>query len=345
MSDFKDPQGMIDAIYNFADYLDEASKIGKKISLNHKYNNIHNIIIAGMGGSAIGGDICKMLIRNELTIPLHVSRNYSIPKWADKHTLVIISSYSGDTEETLSAFDDALLKQCQIIGITTGGILSEKTNSNNLDCILMPPGLQPRAALAYSFVPMLYLFLKLELIKIDLQNNIMNSVTILKSVRDNYRSNDQKNKSWILSNKIYDTIPVIYGESDNTSIVALRWCNQLSENSKMLAFCNELPELNHNEIVGWENNTSILNKFSIIWLNDRSNHQRILIRQNATNKILDNVIKKQFEVSLNGESRFERLIHLIHFGDWVSLWCAYLHGTDPSPVEKISDLKSELAKK
>ena len=124
MSDFKDPQGMIDAIYNFADYLDEASEIGKKISLNHKYNTIHNIIIAGMGGSAIGGDICKMLIRNELTIPLHVSRNYSIPKWGDKHTLVIISSYSGDTEETLSAFDDALLKQCQIIGITTGGILS-----------------------------------------------------------------------------------------------------------------------------------------------------------------------------------------------------------------------------
>ena len=113
----------------------------------------------------------------------------------------------------------------------------------------------------------------------------------------------------------------------------------------MLAFCNELPELNHNEIVGWENNTSILDKFSIIWLNDGSNHQRIMIRQTATNKILDNVIKKQFEVSLNGESRFERLIHLIHFGDWVSLWCAYLHGTDPSPVEKISDLKYELAKK
>ena len=105
-----------------------------------------------------------------------------------------------------------------------------------------------------------------------------------------------------------------------------------------------LPEFNHNEIVGWENNPSILKKLSIIWLNDGSNHERVSIRQVVTRKILNNVIKKQFEISLDGNSRFERLLHLIHFGDWVSLWCAYLHGTDPSPVTKISRLKEELKK-
>ena len=255
-----------------------------------------------------------------------------------------MSSYSGDTEETLSAFDDALLKECQIIGITTGGALLKQISSNNLDHIIMPKGLQPRAALAYSFVPMLYLFLELGLIEIDLHNNLINSITLLKSVRDTYRYNDQDNKTWTLSNKIYNTIPIIYGESENTSIIALRWSNQLCENSKMLSFCNELPEFNHNEIVGWENNTSIIEKLSIVWLNDESNHERIGVRQEITSKILDNVVDKQFEITLNGNTRFERLLHLIHFGDWVSLWCAYLHNTDPSPVEKIANLKNELSK-
>ena len=143
-------------------------------------------------------------------IPLIVSRNYNIPKWANKHTLVIVSSYSGDTEETLSAFDDALLKECQIIGITTGGALLKKISSNNLDHIIMPKGLQPRAALAYSFVPILYLFLELGLIEMDLHNNLINSVALLQSVRDSYRHKDQNNKTWTLSNKIYDTIPIIY---------------------------------------------------------------------------------------------------------------------------------------
>ncbi len=317
MTKFIDPQGMKDAVYNFADDINKASKIGKKIILNKKYNNIHNIIVVGMGGSAIGGDINKMLLKNDLSIPLIVSRNYFIPKWANKHSLVVVSSYSGGTEETLSAFKDALSKECQIYGITTGGILSKELSSNDLDFILIPSGLQPRAALAYSFVPMLYLFLHLGLIKIDLNNNLMNSIKLLKSVRDDYMLNDQKNPTWVLSNKIFNTIPILYGETDNTSVIALRWSNQLSENSKMLAFCNEIPEFNHNEIVGWENNPNLIEKLSIIWLSDESDQERISIRQKISEKILKTIVKNQFEISLHGSSRFDRLLHLIHFGYWV----------------------------
>ena len=342
MSKFIDPQGMQDAIYNFADNIKHASEIGEKIILNNKYDGIRNIIIVGMGGSAIGGDINKMLLKNDLSVPLIVCRNYFIPKWANNHTLVVVSSYSGGTEETLSAFKDALSKDCQIYGITTGGNLSKRLSSNDLDFTLIPSGLQPRAALAYSFVPMLYLFFHLGLVKIDLKDKLMNSVKLLKSVRDDYIHDNQKNPTWVLSNKIYNTIPIIYGETDNTSIIALRWCNQLSENSKMLAFSNELPEFNHNEIVGWENNPNLIERLSVIWLSDQSDYERISMRQKISNKILDTTVKKQFEISLNGSSRFERLLHLIHFGDWVSLWCAYLHGTDPSPVDKISSLKKEL---
>ena len=342
MNKFIDPQGMKEAVYNFADDINQASEIGKKIILNNQYNNIENIIVVGMGGSAIGGDINRMLLKNDLTIPLIVSRNYFIPKWANKRTLVVVSSYSGGTEETLSAFKDALSKECQIYGITTGGILSKELSSNNLDFTLIPSGLQPRAALAYSFVPMLYLFLHIGLIKIELDNDLISSINLLRSVRDNYSLNNQKNPTWELSNKIFNTIPIIYGETDNTSTIALRWSNQLSENSKMLSFCNEIPEFNHNEIVGWENNPNIIENFSIIWLSDESDQQRITIRKKISKKILETTLKKQFEISLNGSTRFERLLHLIHFGDWVSLWCAYIHGTDPSPVEKISRLKKEL---
>ena len=342
MNNFIDPQGMKEAVYNFADDIYQGSEIGKKIAFNNQYNNIRNIIVVGMGGSAIGGDINQMLLKNDLSIPLIVSRNYFIPKWANKHTLVIVSSYSGGTEETLSAFKDALSKDCQIYGITTGGILSKELSSKDLDFTLIPSGLQPRAALAYSFVPMLYVFLHIGLIKIDLNKNLMNSIKLLKSVRDNYSLNDQKNPTWELSNKIFNTIPIIYGETDNTSIIALRWANQLSENSKMLAFCNEIPEFNHNEIVGWENNPNIIEQLSIIWLSDESDQERISIRQKISEKILESIVKNQFEISIHGSTRFERLLHLIHFGDWVSLWCAYIHGTDPSPVDKISRLKKEL---
>ena len=340
-----DPQDMKQAIYDFADNLRDAMAIGQGVVLKSTPAPINNVVVAGMGGSAIGGNVNRMLLRDELSVPIYVSRNYRIPAWADKHTLVIASSYSGGTEETLSAMTDALEKGCQICGITTGGKLKDVLQKNDCDTVVIPAGLQPRAALAYSFVPMLYLLKGFGLVASDIDKKLNKTADLLESLRDNYSKADDENATWLLAKSVHATIPIIYGETESTAVVAMRWRGQFSENGKMLAFHNELPELNHNEIVGWENNPELFNHLSIIWLKDKSDHQRVSMRQDVTGTILKNITKNQYEVAVSGASRFERLLHLIHYGDWVSLWCAYFHETDPSPVEKISNLKDQLSRK
>ena len=340
-----DPQDMKQAIYDFADNLRDAMAIGQGVVLKSPPASINNVVVAGMGGSAIGGNVNRMLLRDELSVPIYVSRNYQIPSWADKHTLVITSSYSGETEETLSAMTDALEKGCQICGLTTGGKLKDVLQENDCDTVVIPAGLQPRAALAYSFVPMLYLLKGFGLVASDIDQKLNKTADLLESLRDNYSKAGDENATWLLAKSVHATIPIIYGETESTAVVAMRWRGQFSENGKMLAFHNELPELNHNEIVGWENNPELFNHLSIIWLKDKSDQERVSMRQDVTGTILKRGTKNQYKVAVSGTRRFERLLHLIHYGDWVSLWCAYFHKTDPSPVEKITNLKDQLSRK
>ena len=294
-----DPQDMKQAIYDFADNLRDAMAIGQGVVLKNTPAPINNVVVAGMGGSAIGGNVNRMLLRDELSVPIYVSRNYQIPSWADKHTLVIASSYSGGTEETLSAMTDALEIGCQICGITSGGKLKDVLQKNDCDTVLIPAGLQPRAALAYSFVPMLYLLMRGGLVASDIEQKLKKTADLLESLRDNYSRAGDDNATWLLAKSVYATIPIIYGETESAAVVAMRWRGQFSENGKMLAFHNELPELNHNEIVGWENNPELFNHLSIIWLKDKSDHQRVSMRQDVTGTILKNVTKKQYEVAVS----------------------------------------------
>ena len=337
-----DPQDMFGAIYNFTDQIKEAITIGEQIKLNKDYSSCNNIVVAGMGGSAIGGDVAKTITQNELTVPFFVNRNYSLPNWVNEKTLVICSSYSGNTEESLSAYEDALKKGAMICGISTGGQLSEKIQSKGYDLITIPGGLQPRAALAYSFVPMLYLLNKIGLISNTLIDDLSNSISPLEMRRDTNSIGDTSNPIYKLAKEVYGMIPIIYGITDTTGVVALRWKGQLCENSKMLAYHNEIPELNHNEIVGWGNNPDLLSELSVIWLRDKNDNKRVRARQDITKSLLDDMDIIQHEVNAEGANNLERLLYLINFGDWLSYWCAILHNTDPSPVEKINKLKKAL---
>ena len=340
-----DSSNMYKSIYDFPVHLREAKIIGESIILNNKYSKINNIVVAGMGGSAIGGDIARLILQNELKIPMYICRNYKLPNWVNNNSLVICSSYSGNTEESLSAFEDAQKKKAQIIAISTGGVLSKKINELGLDLITIPSGLQPRAALALSFVPMLYLFKSLNLIEIKKINDLIKAIDKIELMRDVYNKETNENPAYLLSKKIYQTLPIIYGENESLAILAVRWKGQLSENAKMLAYHNELPEMNHNEIVGWENNLDLINKISIIWLKDKSDHNRTKIRQNSTKNIIDNLAARHEIISVEGLTKVERYLNMIHLGDWVSFWCAILHKTDPTPVTKIDKLKEILSKK
>ena len=337
-----DPQDMFGAIYNFTDQIKEAITIGEQIKLNKDYSSCNNIVVAGMGGSAIGGDVVKTIAQYELTVPFFVNRNYSLPNWVNEKTLVICSSYSGNTEESLSAYEDALKKGAMICGISTGGQLSEKIQSKGYDLITIPGGLQPRAALAYSFVPMLYLLNKIGLISNTLIDDLSSSIGSLEIKRETSSIGDTSNPIFKMAKEIYGMIPIIYGITDTTGVVALRWKGQLCENSKMLAYHNEIPELNHNEIVGWGNNPDLLSELSVIWLRDKNDNKRVRARQDITKSLLDDMDIIQHEVNAEGANNLERLLYLINFGDWLSYWCAILHNTDPSPVEKINKLKKAL---
>jgi len=337
-----DPQDMFSAIYHFADQIKEAITIGEQIKLNNDYSSCKNIVVAGMGGSAIGGDVVKTITHNELTVPFYVNRNYSLPNWVNEKTLVICSSYSGNTEESLSAYEDALNKEAMICGISTGGKLSKNIKSKGNDLITIPGGLQPRAALAYSFVPMLFLLNKIGLISHSLINDLSSSINLLEMKRESNSIGDTTNPIYKLAKDIYGMIPIIYGVTDTTGVIALRWKGQLCENSKMLAYHNEIPEMNHNEIVGWGNNPDLLSELSVIWLRDENDNERVRARQNITKSLLNDMDIMQHEVDAEGASNLERLIDLINYGDWLSYWCAILHNTDPSPVGKINKLKKAL---
>ena len=337
-----DPQDMFGAIYHFADQIRKAIVIGEQINLQNNYSVCENIVVAGMGGSAIGGDVVKTIVHQELKIPFFVNRNYTLPNWVNEKTLVICSSYSGNTEESLSAYEDALKKGAMVCGISTGGQLSEKIKSERFDLITIPGGLQPRAALAYSFVPMLYLLRKIGLISNSLIDNLSSSITSLENKRDVSSVGNISNPIFKMAKDIYGMIPIIYGITDTTGVVALRWKGQLCENSKMLAYHNEIPEMNHNEIVGWGNNPDLLSELSVIWLKDKNDNERVRARQEITKTLLNDINIMQHEVGAEGENNVERLLDLINYGDWLSYWCAILHDTDPSPVEKIDKLKKAL---
>lgn len=338
-----DPSNMYQSIYNFPDHMVKAIRIGTEISLKNSYPDIRNIIVAGMGGSAIGGDVVRLLTKNMLKVPMLISRNYTLPYWVDKHTLVICSSYSGNTEESLSAFRHAREKGATIVGVSTGGELTDLMNKAGLDLVLIPPGLQPRAALAFSFIPMLYLLYEIGLINGAFIPDLEETIELLNEKRITYSKESPINPAYILAEKIYNTLPIIYGETESTGIIAVRWKGQLSENAKMLAYCNDLPELDHNEIVGWENNPQIMKNISLIWLKDRDEHARVSMRRDSTHDIIGDFAGAHETVSVSGKTSLERYLHLIQLGDWLSYWCAILHETDPTPVHNIDRLKSILA--
>ena len=281
-----DKENMFGAIWNFPENLKEAHHIGSQILLKQEYSEILNIVIVGMGGSAIGGDVVSVLEENNIKVPLIVCRGYSVPEWVTNKTLVILSSYSGNTEETLSSLDDAIRKRAVLCGLTTGGILAERLEKLKADVIIIPSGLQPRAALAFSFIPMIKLLEKIGLIETNIDSWIQKSIESISSKRSLYSIDGDDNPVMKLSKSIYKKIPIIYSDTSTMKVAGVRLKGQICENSKMLSYFNELPEQNHNEIVGWENNPELFNHLFVIWLVDKSDNPRIKLRTKITQTIL-----------------------------------------------------------
>lgn len=336
-----DTENMFNAIYTFPEQLEQALHIGKRITLTRSYD-IDHILFAGMGGSAMAADITKSLVKERCNKPITIIKNYAIPAWANEHTLVICVSYSGNTEETLTCFDQAHQRNLPIIGLCTGGTLLEKLLSSDYDYIIVPGGLQPRAALGYLTIPLVYLLHKLNVIDNTVIQELETLPAHLKNYRDIFAAQEQKNPAYLYAENLKQCMPVIFAEAETTDCIAQRWAAQLAENSKMVSRTKTLPELNHNEIVGWKNNPHILKNSVVIWLIDQSMHERNRKRVEITKELLHGIPAIQLQFEGTGISWTQRLFYLVYFGDWISYWCAIAHETDPTTIMAIDTLKKRM---
>ena len=339
-----DKSNMFQSIWDFPENIIDAVKLSESILLNNIYDDVNKIIIAGMGGSAIGGDVVNSLIKEDIKFPYFVNRGYDIPAWTDSSTLVICSSYSGNTEETISVLNKAKSVNAKVIGITTGGTLESLCIESNYDHVIIPSGLQPRAALAFSFIPLLYILNKSGLIQAELKSWLYSSANLIKSKRKDYSKHNDANDIFNLAKNIYSKLPIIYADSESLETVAVRLKGQICENGKILSYHSIFPEMNHNEIVGWQNNSEFFSNYYVLWLIDKEMNQRNKSRHEIISDILNSLKVNQYKIEVSGDTFKERFLLLIHYGDWLSYWCAILHNTDPSPVENIQTLKDKLSK-
>lgn len=336
-----DRSNMLQLITGFPQQFRKGREIGEASKIDIKTKEIKNIFFAGMGGSAIGGDLIISCLGQDLKIPAFVVRNYYLPVFVDRSSLVIVSSFSGNTEESLSCYDHAREKGTQVVCISSGGELSKKAKADNIPLITIPGGIQPRAALGYLSVPLLVMLTRTGLVQIEDQD-FDETEQLLENKKDSYSPDAKDNFALSLANRLKNKIPVLYSAVDFLQIVGNRWKGQFSENAKVLAFCNVFPELNHNEIVGWERLPEVLSNFQIIYLRDEHDFSRTQKRMKITQDILERVTSPIIELWTEGNSRLARLFSLIYLGDWVSYYLAIINGIDPTRIDKINLLKNQL---
>ncbi|MEW6412071.1 MAG: bifunctional phosphoglucose/phosphomannose isomerase [Candidatus Zixiibacteriota bacterium] len=340
-----DPDNMYNAIFDLPEQMAEALKIARSWKFNRgDFADIKNIVVIGMGGSAIGGDLVRSLLSPMLLVPFEICRNYTLPEYVDDETLVIVSSYSGNTEETLSALDDALNRKAMVAGITTGGVLSDVARLNDFPLAIVPSGLQPRAALGYSFVPLLVFLEAIGLIK-NVAGDIENVISELKKYREDYIEDTptESNLAKRLAEKIQGRIAIVYGGPTLTSVVAVRWKGQFCENAKNLAFANQYPEFNHNELVGWSETVKPFREYLVVLqLRDKDDHPQVAKRMDIVKELIGEHKVEVIDVSSRGNSPLTRMFSLIQLGDFASYYLAVLNDIDPSPVKVIAALKNKL---
>jgi glucose/mannose-6-phosphate isomerase len=338
-----DPSDMKGHIRNFFQQAQEGIAIGRGQSVGLRAQGVENIVLAGMGGSAIGGDLLKTYLSPVLQVPFNVNRHYSLPAYVDRNSLVIISSYSGNTEETLEAYREAVDRKAKILCISSGGEVVATARMLNHDLITIPGGLQPRAALGYSFFPLLYAFGKMGFAEIP-EQEVEETVTLLKTISGESLDITNDNLTFRIAQNIYGKIAVVWTSSELLQPVGLRWACQIEENAKHLAYANSFPELNHNEIVGWVNPEDAMKHFAIVMLKDSDDHTRVIQRMAITKELVKNIPAGILEIVPRGTGRLARMFSLVHTGDWVSYHLAMLNRVDPTPVERIAHLKEQLGR-
>jgi glucose/mannose-6-phosphate isomerase len=336
-----DSARQIDDILGLPDQLRDALWRVESANLE-PYDAPGGLVVAGMGGSAIGGQLAREALGDRASRPIVLARGYALPAWTTPDTMVLCSSYSGNTEETLAVYEAAGALGAERVVATTGGKLAEAARSEDVPVIPLPGGFQPRAAVAYSLV------VALEVAWLcgageRLHAEIDVAAAHIEQIVDMWGPDAPEDSlAKQLARGLHGTIPQIAG-SGLTSPIAYRWKTQINENAKMPCFAHELPELDHNEIVGWQG-ASQLGRFSAVFLDDSDLHPRIRQRIELTRGLIEAEAAGTYRVESVGQNRTERLVSLVILGDLVSVYLAVLREVDPTPVAAIERLKSALAR-
>jgi len=342
-----DRSNMLDLILKFPAQCRDAFRIGNNFVVPQSYRQTQfkNMVFSGLGGSAIGADLIRSYLSDELKIPLLVSRDYTISNFVDKDTLFFACSYSGNTEETLASYDEAKKRGAKILAISSGGKLEAKAKEDGVPFISIPKGYPPRVALGYAFFPWLVVLSKLGFIE-DKGKDIEEAISTLEGLRDSALKPEVKtvkNPAKKIAEALFGKYVIIYAANKYFDSVITRFRGQLEENSKILASTHVFPEMNHNETVGWENPAKLLKDFAVLFLRDKSEHPRVAKRMEITVGIIRKKAKV-VEVRSKGGSLLSRMFYLVYMGDFTSYYLAILNKRDPTPVEIVTYLKGELAK-
>ncbi len=325
---------MKDLISSFPQHLREGLKIAKEAPLRNTGMRPANVLITGLGGSGIGGTIVSELCMDTARIPVIVNKGYNIPHWVSADTLVIACSYSGNTEETLSASGQGLEHGAMMAGITSGGKLKEFCEERGLNHIIIPGGNPPRSMLGYSFVQ---LFRLLDNYHIHLpeswEEQIANAADFLES-----ESGAIHDLAKRIANNIDRKVVAVYSTA-GLGGVGTRWRQQINENAKMLGWDAVIPEMNHNEMVGWEGGTD---GQSVIVLRSEFEHKRNTLRSAVNIERIKKHTPHVHEIVAKGQNRIEAALYLIHLGDWVSYYLHVISGCDIYDISVIEDLKAHL---
>ena len=326
---------MNDYINDFSNHLREAIEIADNTTLTPYTKEIRNILICGLGGSGIGGTIVSDIISSKVNIPIAATKDYSIPNFVNEHTLVIANSYSGNTEETLYALEKCQARGAEIAVITSGGKLKTIAEENKYNKIIIPGNQPPRAMFGYAFTELFFMLNHYGIIDDSFKADFDKAITLL----DTEKADIQK-QAMDLAKKMYKQTPVIY-VANGFEGVAVRFRQQLNENSKMLCWHNVIPEMNHNELLGWRTNVDDL---AVVYFRNKCDYDRNQIRMDINKKVISKFTSNITEIWSKGDSLIENSLYHIILGDWVSWYLSEMNNVDAIEIDVIKFLKGELAK-
>jgi len=326
---------MNDYIDDFSNHLREAIEIANNTNLTSCTKEIRNVLICGLGGSGIGGTIVSDIISPKVDIPITATKDYSIPNFVNEHTLVIANSYSGNTEETLYALEKCQAKGAEIAVITSGGKLKAIAEENKYNKIIIPGNQPPRAMFGYAFTELFFMLNHYGIIDDSFKSDFTKAIELLDTEKS-----DIQEQAMSLAKKMYKQTPVIY-VANGFEGVAVRFRQQINENSKMLCWHHVVPEMNHNELLGWRTN---VNDLAVVYFRNKSDYDRNQIRMDINKKVIAKFTENITEIWSKGDSLIENSLYHINLGDWVSWYLSEMNNVDAIEIDVIDFLKGELAK-